>query len=46
MIRRLGEFIIEGGWRELWSWIDAPLIGCLAYLALILIAHFIGKAVQ
>ncbi len=46
MIRRLGEFIIEGGWPIFWELVGWPVKGGLLYVAFLGGAYAIGKAVQ
>ena len=42
-MNRLGEFLIDGGWKTLWECIDTSIIGLGALTLLGVIAELIGR---
>ena len=41
-MQRIGEFIIDGGWKTLWGCIDTSIIGLGALAILGVIAELMG----
>ena len=45
MLNRIGEFIIDGGWRALWQFAGMPVIATIVYIVGLVIASLIGRTV-